>query len=89
METVEDSNILHSYFHENFKLPRVVLWNENLYQFMPIKQKLYQVILATPKIIGSHAGQTKIVYQVVLRLKMSFATQNVVEQALLLLLKLS
>jgi len=57
---------------------------------MPVKQKLYQVILATPKIIESHADQTKIVYQVVLvRLKMSFATQNVVEQALLLLLKLS
>jgi hypothetical protein len=57
---------------------------------MPVKQKLYQVILATPKIIGSHAGQTKIVYQVVLfRLKMLFATQNVVEQALLLLLELS
>jgi len=57
---------------------------------MPVKQKLYQVILATPKIIGSYAGQTKTVYQVILvRLKMSFATQNVVEQTLLLLLKLS
>ena len=57
---------------------------------MPVKQKLYQVILATPKMIGSHAGQTKIVYQgVLVGLKMSFATQNVVEQALLLLLKLS
>lgn len=57
---------------------------------MPVKQKLYQVILAIPKIIESHADQTKIVYQVVLvRVKMSFATQNVVEQALLLLLKLS
>ena len=70
MEAVEDSNILYSHFQENFKLPRVVLWNENLCQCMPVKQKLYQVILATPKIIGSHAGQTKIVYQVVLvRLK--------------------
>jgi hypothetical protein len=57
---------------------------------MPVKQKLYQVMLATPKIIESHAGQTKSVYQVVLvRLKMSFATQNVVEQTLLFLSKLS
>ena len=72
LEAVEDSNILHSHFHENFKLLRVVLWNENLYQYMPVKQKLYQVIPATPKIIGSHAGQTNCIPS------RTFQTKNVV-----------